>query len=199
LFWDEKQIVLVLRAQPGTRTRIGAPMTDPIFDHDRLDVYRLSIKYVARSFVLAKDLSGVHRHARDQWLRAAQSIPLNIAEGNGKRSLKDRNRFFDIARGSALECASIQDVLAVCDGIDAESHRDGKQQLKRLVSMLTKLIARSENTAEPATQYQAGVDYEYEYRCAEYEHEGCVEPELSRAPEPGLWSFSNGQSTFPAR
>lgn len=44
-----------------------------------------------------KDLNGCHRHARDQWLRAAQLIPLNIAEGNGKRSLKDRSRFLDIA------------------------------------------------------------------------------------------------------
>jgi hypothetical protein len=36
--------------------------------------------------------------------------PLNIAEGNGKRNLKDRARFLDIACGSALECAAIQDV-----------------------------------------------------------------------------------------
>ncbi|KLU01151.1 hypothetical protein RISK_006720 [Rhodopirellula islandica] len=59
-------------------------MTEPIFDHDRLDVYRLSIDYVASSFEIARSLEGPHRHARDQWLRAAQSIPLNIAEGNGK-------------------------------------------------------------------------------------------------------------------
>ena len=61
-------------------------MTDTIFDHDRLDVYRLAIEYTAETFAVAKDLSGVHRHARDQWLRASQSIPLNIAEGNGKRA-----------------------------------------------------------------------------------------------------------------
>ncbi len=65
-------------------------MPDNIFDHDKLDVYRLAIEYVADSFEIAKELSGLHRHARDQWLRAAQSIPLNIAEGNGQRSMKDR-------------------------------------------------------------------------------------------------------------
>ena len=65
-------------------------MSDPIFDHDRLDVYRLAIQYSADSFGIAKALSGLHRHARDQWLRAAQSIPLNVAEGNGKRSPEDR-------------------------------------------------------------------------------------------------------------
>ena len=107
-------------------------MTEPIFDHDRLDVYRLSIEYVASSFGVAKDLNGCHRHARDQWLRAAQSIPLNIAEGNGKRSLKDRSRFLDIARGSALECVAIQDVLVATEGMDVQRHTELKRTLHRI-------------------------------------------------------------------
>ncbi|MEE2935967.1 MAG: four helix bundle protein [Planctomycetota bacterium] len=49
------------------------------------------IDYVASSFAITKDLGGCHLHVRDQWLRAAQSIPLDIAAGNGKRSFKDRN------------------------------------------------------------------------------------------------------------
>ncbi len=140
-------------------------MDAPTFDHERLDVYRLSIEYVAFSYRLAKGLTGIHRPARDQWLRAAQSIPLNIAEGNGKQSLKDKNRFFEIARGSALECASIHDVLRVCDAIDDKSNRHGKSELKRIVSMLTRLIQRTQTVAENA------FEYEYEYRGAEYEYE----------------------------
>ena len=66
-------------------------MVDQIFDHEKLDVYRLSIEYVGETFEFAATRSGLHRHSRDQWLRAAQSIPLTIAEGNGKRSLKDRS------------------------------------------------------------------------------------------------------------
>ena len=120
-----------------------------------------------------KDLTGIHRPARDQWLRAAQSIPLNIAEGNGKQSLKDKNRFFEIARGSALECASIHDVLRVCDAIDEESSIRGKSDLKRIVSMLTRLIQRTQGVAEDA------FEYEYEYRVAEYEYE--EQPEIQTA------------------
>jgi four helix bundle protein len=115
-------------------------VTEPTFDHERLDVYRLSIAYVAFSYQIEKSLSGSNRQARDQWLRAAQSIPLNIAEGNGKQSLKDKNRFFEIARRSALECAAIHDVLRVCDAIDDDSNCHGKTALKRIVSMLTRLI-----------------------------------------------------------
>ncbi len=140
-------------------------INEPTFDHERLDVYRLSIDYVAFSYRIAKTLTGINRPARDQWLRAAQSIPLNIAEGNGKQSLKDKNRFFEIARDSALECASIHDVLRVCDAIDDESNRHGKYELKRIVSMLTRLIQRSQSVAEDA------FEYEYEYRGAEYEYE----------------------------
>ncbi|WP_085980607.1 four helix bundle protein [Novipirellula maiorica] len=99
-------------------------MNDPIFDHDRLDVYRLSIDYVAAAFDVSKTLGELHRHARDQWLRAAQSIPLNIAEGNDKRSLKDRARFFDIAGGSSFECAANQYVLVATGGLDDSKSHD---------------------------------------------------------------------------
>jgi four helix bundle protein len=114
------------------------------FDHERLDVYRLSIGYVAFSYRFARSLSGVNRPARDQWWRAAQTIQLTIADGNGKQSLKDKNRFLEIARGSALECASIHDVLRVFDAIDEESNLRGKSDLKRVVSMLIGLIQRTE-------------------------------------------------------
>jgi four helix bundle protein len=144
-------------------------MTEPTFDHERLDVYRLSIDYVAFSYQIARSLKGVNRQARDQWLRAAQSIPLNIAEGNGKQSLKDKNRFLEIARGSALECASIHDVLRVCDAITDDANQLGKSKLKRIVSMLTRLIQRTTGVSEDQTEY------EYEYRDAEYEYEPIVE------------------------
>jgi four helix bundle protein len=122
-------------------------MTTPSFDHERLDVYRLSIDYVAWSFEAAQLLEG--RHARDQWLRAAQSIPLNIAEGNGKRSLKDRARFLDIARGSALECAAIQDVLVRTKSIKAQDDAAMKAMLHRIVAMLIRMAMKFDGVAEP--------------------------------------------------
>ena len=49
---------------------------------------------------------------------AGGSIPLNIAEGNGKRADANRGPYFKVARGSALECAAIQDVLVVGKALD---------------------------------------------------------------------------------
>ncbi len=166
-------------------------MTEAIFDHDRLDVDRLSIDYVAQSFAIAKQLNGLHRHARDQWLRAAQSIPLNIAEGNGKRSLKDRNRFLDIARGSALECASIQDVLGATDGIDNESHSELKRILRRIVSMLTRLIGAL--TSYPRRAKSTMLLTSTSTARAEYEHEEQPEPRI--APKDAAHLFSKSMST----
>lgn len=152
------------------RARIETTMTDYLFDHDRLDVYRLSIEYVANAFDSSRSLEGLHRHARDQWLRAAQSIPLNIAEGNGKRSLKDRARFLDIARGSALECAAIQDVLVVSGGLKRETSFDLKSKLVRIVAMLTRMAMKFDGVSETQCEYSLGDDYEHEHRDAEHEH-----------------------------
>ncbi len=65
----------------------------PTFDNDAISAGKL-LRYREGSF---RDVTDVHRHACGQWLRASQSIPLNIAEGNGKRSPKDRVRYIEIA------------------------------------------------------------------------------------------------------
>ena len=145
-------------------------MTAQSFGHERLDVYRLSIDYVARPFEAAQPLEGLYRHARDQRLRAAQSIPLNIAEGNGKRSLKVRARFLDIARGSALECAAIQYVLVTTKGIKVQDDASMKAMLHRIVAMLTRMAMKFGGGAEPGAAYDAEIDYDNEHRCAEHEH-----------------------------
>src|SRR5262249_53267380 len=80
------------------------------FDHEELEVYQEAITFIAWLSAL---LEGTVRvgDVKDQLDRASTSVPLNIAEGNGKYALKDRCRFFDIAHGSALECAAGLDVL----------------------------------------------------------------------------------------
>jgi four helix bundle protein len=139
------------------------------FDHEKLDVYRLGIEFVAWSFELCQRLSGPHRHAREQLLRSAQSVPQNIAEGNGKRSLADRQRFFEIARGSALESAASLDILVACRALPVEETEAGKRVLHRIVSMLTRMTDRAPQVREEGAAY--GIDYENEHRCAEHEHE----------------------------
>ncbi len=123
------------------------------FGHERLDVYRVSMEYVRWAFDICERLKGQHWHARDQLLRASQAIPLNIAEGNGKATSGDRRRYFEIARGSALECAAIQGVLEVSRAISAEENVKGKNMLDRVVAMLTKLGRRGYRVQEAPASY----------------------------------------------
>jgi len=109
------------------------------FDHEKLNVYRTAIQFVIWSSEILEAVprsSAVH----NQLDRASTSVPLNIAEGNGKYRAADRCRFFDIARGSALECAACLDVL-VAKGITCqELVKPGKTMLRDIVSMIVGLI-----------------------------------------------------------
>jgi four helix bundle protein len=138
-----------------------------------------------------QDFSGIHRHARDQWLRASQSIQLNIAEGNGKRSVKDRARYFEITRGWSFECVAIQDVLTASDGLNADSSREMKIRRKRIVSMLTRMVMKVDAVSGSRAWYDA--DVEHEHRCAEHEHDWRAEPE----PTEDRWSGFTNRSSSP--
>jgi len=112
------------------------------FDHEKLEVYLESIAFVAWLSALLDETVRVGE-VKDQLDRASTSIPLNIAEGNGKYALKDRCRFFDIAHGSALECAAGLDVLVAKTKVKVEQVVPGKERLQRIVRMLVGLIKRN--------------------------------------------------------
>ena len=110
--------------------------------HEKLDVYRLAMEYVKWVLVESSSLAGIHRVTRDQWLRASQSMPLNIAEGNGKTSGSDRRRYFEIAPGSAMECAAIQDILVAGSALNEDESAQRKSVLDRIAIMLSRLGKR---------------------------------------------------------
>lgn len=96
------------------------------FDHEKLEVYREAIAFVGWLSSILENAVRVG-DVKDQLDRAATSVPLNIAEGNGKYAPKDRCRFFDIAHGSALECAAGLDVLVAKGKLTSEQTRPGKE------------------------------------------------------------------------
>ena len=109
------------------------------FDHEKLQVYHDSLAFISWLEVLLQNVPKSFS-ARDQLDRASTSIALNLAEGNGKFTSPDRCRFFDIARGSALECPAGLDVLVAKGICTQEQIEPGKEGLKRIVSMLVGLI-----------------------------------------------------------
>src|SRR4051794_10534266 len=118
------------------------PTNEHWFDHEKLDVYREAIAFVAWVSTVLENAVRVG-DVKDQLDRASTSVPLNIAEGNGKYAPKDRCRFFDIAHGSALECAAALDTLVAKRKLTVEQIRPGKEILQRVVRMLMGLIKKN--------------------------------------------------------
>ena len=71
-------------------------------------------------------------HLRNQLDRAASSIPLNLAEGQGRIGQKDKLRFYRYAFGSVCECQSILALIRT----DTAVH----STLDRLAASLYRLI-----------------------------------------------------------
>jgi four helix bundle protein len=111
------------------------------FDHEKLNVYQVSLAFNKWVGELLPSIEA-KAAAKDQLDRAATSIPLNIAEGNGKFSKRDRARYFDIARGSALEAAASLDVLVSRKLVTSAQVVSTKQQLVQIVNMLMGLLKR---------------------------------------------------------
>src|SRR5438552_11413475 len=143
------------------------------FDHEKLDVYQEAIAFCGwvGEFLTAISTKAA---AKDQLDRASTSLPLNIAEGNGKFSDADRSRFLEIARGSALECAACLDVLAVRRLVATERIVLAKEQLVRIVNMLMGMLKRFSGRAEFLREdegaYSSEYDHDYEQE-QEQEHE----------------------------
>ena len=90
-------------------------------------------------FQILQKIPRGHSERADQLKRATISIPLNIAEGAAKPSDKDRSRFHAIARGSAMECGAIVDIMHLQDLAEPKTLTEAKSLLVRLVSMLSKM------------------------------------------------------------
>ena len=109
------------------------------FNFQRLDVYRCAIDFLAACASITQQLPRGNGALSDQLRRAALSIPLNIAEAQGRSSPGEAARAYAIARGSAMECAAIIDAARVLNAVSAHDATKGQALLVRVVSMLSKL------------------------------------------------------------
>lgn len=124
-------------------TRPGEAPADKwaMLSFQRLEVYQRSIEFLALALeVIAELPTKGHADIADQLRRAAQSQPLNIAEGAGRTSRPDMAKHYTIARGSAMECAAILDVMRIQQTIKPQRYERGVDLLTSVVAMLTKMI-----------------------------------------------------------
>ncbi|MBS0659232.1 MAG: four helix bundle protein [Verrucomicrobia bacterium] len=126
------------------------------FDHEKLDVYKVELELTEWVSVLLEEIAdsrhAYRREVCDQLDRACLSVLLNTAEGNGKRQRPLRAKFFDDARGSAVECAACLDAIVAKRLAPAARVAGGKNLLLRIVSMLTRLVNLFEGSPSSAPE-----------------------------------------------
>jgi four helix bundle protein len=110
-----------------------------MLDYEKVDVYRCAIEHLAFVFESIPKLPRGFSALADQWRRAATSVPMNIAEAVGKPSHADRLNRFAIARGEAMECGAILDVVRLLAVVPPSKLQLAKSLLVRIVEMLSKL------------------------------------------------------------
>ena len=123
------------------------------FPHERLDVYRAAVEYLALSENIATTLPKGRAYLVDQLRRASLSIGLNVAEGAGEFAQAEKARFYRIARRSGTECVAILDACKILKLAEDKPLRQGRELLHRVVSMLTAMVVR---LSEPGTGAGAG-------------------------------------------
>jgi four helix bundle protein len=115
------------------------------FPFENLRVYQLSLDWVDAVEHLCKHSKAeLTRTFIDQFQRAALSVPLNLAEGNGRWHVAEKRQFFWIARGSVFECVPLVEIIKRKKLISDSEYRTSRDQLDHLGRMLTKLVQAHE-------------------------------------------------------
>lgn len=124
------------------------------FDHDRLDAYNLARRLNVNVRALVDALPKGRSDLVDQLQRASASIALNIAEGSGEFTPKEKARFYRMAKRSATECVAILDLLQDL-GLAADPQiQPPKGLLFRIVGLLVRHVRSFEQA--PGTGTGAG-------------------------------------------
>jgi four helix bundle protein len=114
-----------------------------MFDFEKLTVYQKAKAFNKEISTWLRNTPKIDSITRDQLRRAALSIPLNIAEGTGRFTPKDRRNFYVIARSSIFEVAAILDILRDDAGIEpllfAKLYQDADELSRILFVMVRKL------------------------------------------------------------
>ena len=84
--------------------------TKPIRSHRDLLIWQRAMNLVEYVFKMAENLPRDARELVWQLLRAAISVPSNIAEGRGRRGSREFSRFLSIARGSLMELDALVEI-----------------------------------------------------------------------------------------
>jgi four helix bundle protein len=104
---------------------------------EKLEVWKRSCRLSVKIYKNFKDLKDFS--FKEQITKSSLSIASNIAEGMEKESLKEKNRFIEIAKGSVAELITQIYIGIEIDYIDKKVGFSWIQELNEIISMLSGL------------------------------------------------------------
>lgn len=115
-------------------------MSNELFNFEKLKVYERSLKFSIELCRKASNFPFKFSRLRDQLIGAAISVPLNIAEGSGRKTIKDKANFYKTARASIFECVPILEISYKLNLIDEDYLKRFKQEIMEISKMLSGLM-----------------------------------------------------------
>ena len=110
------------------------------YDYKQLDVYKEAKALVMMVYSYMKKFPREEQFALcDQLRRAVISIPSNIAEGSGRRSIKEQIHFLEIALGSLREVDCQLDIASDLGYITKNEYVAASVQMQKVGAMITGL------------------------------------------------------------
>lgn len=112
-------------------------------NHQNLDIYKVSRLFVKECYSITKKFPTEEKFALVQQIRrAALSVHLNLAEGCSRKSVPERNRFFEVSRGSVIEIDSALDIASDLGYCSKNGLEELGNYMVRCFGMLSKLILK---------------------------------------------------------
>ncbi len=109
--------------------------------HTNLDLFKVSRTFTLLCYKETKSFPADEKFAMIQQIRrAALSVHLNIAEGASRKSLAERKRFYEIARGSLVEADTAFDIAVALNYTTKEQLQELGSHIIRCFQMLSKMI-----------------------------------------------------------
>ena len=111
-----------------------------MFNFEKLDVWKKSIRLAGDVYTLAKSFPAEERFGlTNQMRRAAVSISANLAEGCSRSSKTDFRRFVEIATGSTFEVVSQARIALEQRFMSPAAHDELYRSALEIVRMLSGL------------------------------------------------------------
>ena len=109
--------------------------------HTELDVFAVLKAFVLSCYKATKSFPTEERFALTQQIRrAALSVHLNVAEGCSRKSAAERKRFYEVARGSAIEIDAALDIATGLGYTSKEALSEFGGLLIRSFQLISKMI-----------------------------------------------------------